>query len=442
MHTPSKTRKPRTRKKKEEPKLIVQDIRVQSVDRSRKDIQNFKMALVGAESITLPNRVKLYDLYSHILLDGHLSGIINKRIDKVLNKPVYFQDKDGKRVEAFDDLVKSAKFRKIMERIMESQFWGISGLEFIPGEELSFENIPRKHIRPHKKIIATMQTGQEGISYDGISNLWVIGETDNLGLLLQCSPYVLWKLGSLADYSQYIEIFGQPVRVVKYDAYDSKTQHELKTVLDESGSSLAIMIPKQADFEMMDGKSTNATGELQDRFRIACNQEMSIHILGNTETTTSSSSSGYAQSKVHEGAELEITESDMAFVISSLNEPHFIEILRSYGFPVEGGCFVFEEKANLEELKARLEIDEKVSAKVPIGDDYWYETYGVPKPENYDQLKKEKEERKKNNTSAPKEDQEEEHKNDLRKEVRELKVKLNAFQRLSARIADFFDQAR
>ena len=103
---------------------------------------------------------------------------------------------------------------------------------------------------------------------------------------------------------------------------------------------------------------------------------------------------------------------------------------------------MFEEKANLEELKARLEIDEKVSAKVPIGDDYWYETYGVPKPENYDQLKKEKEERKKNNTSAPKEDQEEEHKNDLRKEVRELKVKLNAFQRLSARIADFFDQAR
>jgi hypothetical protein len=446
MKTPTKPRRRRANKKQNEPQLIVQDIRVQSVDRTRKEIKSFKMALQGAESITLPNRTKLYDLYSHILLDGHLSGIMGKRIDKVLNKAMYFQ-KDGKRVEAFDEFVRSGKFRKIRKRILESMYWGLSGLEFIPGEKVDFEEIPRKHIRPHKKLISTLQTGQEGVSYDDVSNIWVIGEKDDLGLLLQCSPYVIWKMGSMGDFSQYIEIFGQPVRIFKYDAYDTKTQTEVKKVLDESGSSLALMVPKQADFEMLDGKSTNATGELQDRFRIACNQEMSIHILGNTETTTSSASSGYAQSKVHEGEQLEITESDMAFMLSTLNESHFLDILRSYGFPVEGGRFVYEEKVNLKELKERLAIDKEVSKKVPIGDDYWYETYCVPKPENYNELKNAIENTKR---AAIPEDAEYEiieeggKKTKAKKKGKRKKepVKLSAYQRFFASLADFFDQAR
>lgn len=29
----------------------------------------------------------------------------------------------------------------------------------------------------------------------------------------------------------------------------------------------------------------------------------------------------------------------------------------------------------------------QVSEKVPVADDYWYETYGIPKPANYSQLK-------------------------------------------------------
>lgn len=450
-----RTRKPRTRgvrKKKQQeknPSIVVQELRVQSADRSRKDIQTFKMSLIGAESVTNPNRTRLIDLYKDIILDGHLFGIIEKRIAKVVNKEIHFNDSQGKRVEAMDDLIDSEKFRDSMSKMLESIFWGLSGLEFLPGAEYDWVEIPRKHIKPELGIISYMQNGREGIPYKDAGNMLIIGKPGDLGLLLQCSPYAIWKRGAMADTSQYIEIFGQPVRVVKYDAYDTKTQGELKKVLDESGSSLALMIPKQADFEMMDGKTANATGELQETFRLACNQEMSIVISGSSEATTSSKgSSGFAQSKTHQEESEEITKSDMKLLVSLLNDKKFLRILQSYGYPVEGGKFGYEKETNLEDLLIRKEIDEFVSTQVPVGDTYWYDTYGIPMPENYKELKTKMEASKELAEDVEFEEVDKGKQGDKnptdtsKKKPQKTKPKLNKLEKLRAGLADFFDLAR
>ncbi|MBS1687862.1 MAG: DUF935 family protein [Bacteroidetes bacterium] len=358
--------------------VVVHELNVRSVDRSRKDIGTWRNAHISAESVYYPNRSRLYDLYDDVILDGHLSGIIAKRIDAVLNKQLYFE-KDGKRVCELDGLINSLQFRDIMRTIMQTLLWGISGIEFLPGRELAFLKVPRKHIKPNIGIIAYEQSGTDGISYADVPNIWVMGEEDDLGLLLKCAPYALYKKGNISDWSQYIELFGQPVRVIKYDAYDEQTKQELKKVLDESGSSLALMIPKQADFEMKDGKNVSGDGRLQLSFLRAMNEEMSIIILGNTGTTTTDSGSGYAQSRVHEEQQREIHRSDMVYTINMLNDPKFLSILRSYGYPVDGGYFCFSKDMDLEKLKARLDIDKEISGIVPVPEDYWYNTYGIPK---------------------------------------------------------------
>ena len=57
------------------PQYIINDLTLVSPDRQRKDIQSLKNAVLSAESISLPNRAKLYDLYHDILsLDGFLQG--------------------------------------------------------------------------------------------------------------------------------------------------------------------------------------------------------------------------------------------------------------------------------------------------------------------------------------------------------------------------------
>jgi hypothetical protein len=362
--------------KKHEAYLINQ-LNIRSADRGRKDIATWRSAQIAAESVYYPNRCRLYDLYEDVILDGHLAGIISKRIDNVLNKPLFFEHR-GERIPQVDALINTTAFRDLIRLIMETQLWGISGIEFIPGPQFNYQLIPRKHIKPELGIIAYEQNGTEGIPYALMPNVWVMGRPRDLGLLLKCAPYYLYKRAGIADWAQYIELFGQPVRVIKYDAYDEQTKQELRRILDESGSSLSIMLPKQADFEMKDGKSTYGDGNLQMNFIQLLNEEMSILLLGNTETTRSSNSSGYAQSKVHRDEQFEITRSDLVYTANMLNSPCFLSVLRSYGYPVDMGRFVFDKETDIQYLKERLAIDKELAEKVPLSKSYWYDTYGIP----------------------------------------------------------------
>lgn len=358
-------------------KIILNELNVRSTNRNRKDISTWRTALCAAESLHRPNRTLLYDLYEDILLDGHLTGVIAKKINAVLNKEIYFE-KDGKKVHELDGLIASMAFREVIQTILETLLWGLSGLEFVPGATLVCNSIPRKHIKPENGIIAYEQNGVEGIDYKDLPNVWVMGTPDDKGLLLRCAPYCLYKRSGLADWAQFIELFGQPVRVIKYDSYDEQTKEELRKVLEDSGSSLSMMIPRQADFEIKDGKQANSDGGLQLSFIKALNEEISVTVLGNTETTNSSRSAGYAQSKIHQEQQYEITKADIAYTTAMLNTPAFLRILQSYGYEVEGGRFVFAKDTDIEYLHKRMAIDKDLASIVAIPDSYWYDTYGIP----------------------------------------------------------------
>lgn len=414
-----------------ETKLVINEIRLISVDRTMKDIGKLRNALINAESIYYPNRTRLLDIYEDVRIDGYLTGIINKRMDTVLNKHIRFVIKD-KEVEGMEDFIKSGVFRDIKRNILEHKYFGLSGMEFIPGAEVDFKPIPRKHIKIEAGFIALEQSMPEGIPYKDLMNIWVIGKDRDFGLFLVVAPYALYKKGDFGDWAQFIEIFGQPVRIGKYDANDMITKNELKKAITEAGSSLAIMIPKQAEFEMMDGKTSNSDGQLQERLKNACNDEMSVAILGNTETTGNSHGGSNAKAIEHGKQQMEIIKSDMVELLTLLNSKHFIAILESYGLPIQGGFFEFEKEIDINMLVQKIIIDVQVNLIVPIADDYFYETYGIPKPDNYDQLKKEMKAAAAITPPAAE---------PVVAKPLDKKASLTAWQTLRTNLADFFDPA-
>jgi hypothetical protein len=53
--------------------VIVQEMTLVSPNRNSADTGKLKSAIERAESVTIPNRVALYDIYNHITtIDGHL----------------------------------------------------------------------------------------------------------------------------------------------------------------------------------------------------------------------------------------------------------------------------------------------------------------------------------------------------------------------------------
>ena len=359
--------------------LVLQQIIVRPIERQKQDIGKWRRALEHAESTT-GNRVDLYDLYSDVLLDGHLSAVMERRIMNVLNAGIVFMDSAGKESDAMTDYIDTLAFENLLREIILTKFWGFTLLEINPKTGNWF-SVPRKHIRPRSQEFVIDQRINDGISYvkPPYNRYMVeIGDREDLGLLLKAAPYVLYKRGNMGDWAQFAEIFGMPFREARYDGYDPVIRAQLEQAMDSAGGAAYAILPKEAEFKIHPNNSTGSK-DVYSGLHDTMNKEISKTILGNTETTESSSSSGYAQSKTHAATEQDIVLADRRFVERVLKEK-IIPILSIHGWPVEGGWFSFPPEEETLSLKDRVEIDIKLSEKIDIEKSYFYDKYGVPVP--------------------------------------------------------------
>lgn len=334
------------------------------------DIGNWKSALRAAD---IGIRFPLYDLYDSILLDGSVTDAINKRIEAITDADINFVTKDGKQSDVMENLINSLEFERLLESIMWSRFWGISVDEFSFSPEFDFNSIPRKHVRPKQKVIVRQQGDSDGISYAGDDMIIQWGRDDDLGLLLKVAPYVIYKRGGFGDWAQFVELFGMPIRIGKYNSMDDTSRRMLIEAFETAGSAPYMVVPKESEIEttLMSG-TTN--GALYDDFRKACNEEILITILGQTMTTQSGAS--LSQSQVHLAVQEKKHRADRRFVIRMLNK-HFVPLLEKRGYPVRGGRFSFVDK------KDELGVDDlhTLSGILPIPRKWAYDKFGIPCPE-------------------------------------------------------------
>jgi hypothetical protein len=368
---------------------VIATLQVRQTIRTSLDITNYKSAISVAESRYFPNRSYLYDIYNNVLLDGHLTGVLTKRIAQVLNKEIFWVDANGERVPEMDTIIRSLPFRKVVRLVIESLYWGISGMEFVPGKQMDVRSIPRKHIKTKTQQIVPEQnqiTG--GIDYTTLDNVWIVGDDEDLGILLNCSLYVIYKRNAIGDWAQFIEIFGMPSRVGYYDPQDESTRTTLLSLFNTAGANTDLVVPRTAEIKIEDGKTANANGDLQLQFINQMDQEISILVLGNTETTTNGKTGSQAKSKVHSQQQNEIVKADIAYVEATLNDPHFYQVLQSYNIPITpGGRFAFDKDIDMAALRERIEIDQIASQMgTPIPLSYINDTYGIPKPEDGEEI--------------------------------------------------------
>jgi len=375
--------------------IINNQIDVRPFHRTNQDIQTWRNALQHAES-RIPRRVLLYDLYADVVLDGHVESVTQKRMDAVTSAGWKFVDKEGAEVDAINELIDTIGFDDMLSEIINSRFWGYSMLEpkfFTNSEgeqEMSLWTVPKLNMRPELGIISNDAYSDDGLNIrKGIyaKTIMEVGRTNDLGLLLKVAPYQVLKRGGLGDYAMFVQVFGNPLVDATWDGYNDEQRVKLLEAINALGQGGAIVRPEGTNVELLD-KSANANGDLQTKFINLLNKEISKTILGSTETTEASESSGYAQSKTHEGQDDRKHESDIKFARRILNS-RFIPILKAHGFDTKGGKFIVAGEEDSLTKKEMFEIHKGLATemKLPMDDDFLYETYGIPKPDNYDQLK-------------------------------------------------------
>lgn len=428
--------------------IVIQNIVIRPVVRSSQDIEKWRNALRAAEGVT-PERIQLYDLYADIILDSFLSSLIEKRVLGVTKRKLSFVDKSGKGNEQIIELIKTQQFRKLRTEIIMQKLFGIKVIEIDRlNDGIKVFSAPVKHIKPWLGVVSYEQYGYDGIEYNAPpANKYVfqVGDSHDLGLLLKAAPYVIYKRGGFGDWAHFAEIFGTPFREARYDGFNPQVRAQLELALERAGNAAYAVLPKEAEITFHEPKNVQGNGQLYDMLRKACNEELSVLILGQTETTTSSQSSGYAQAKEHAKVEDAFNLNDCEDELGILNEC-VKPILANLGFNVDGDFIHEEETEEMSMLdKASMYDILRNNIKLPVSDDHLYKEFSIPKPDNYDEQKAElkaaAQAQSGNPDDEPDDDpepQKPKQKNNAKKSQR---GNLSAWDKLRARMIDFFDQA-
>lgn len=352
------------------------------------DIADFTAAVKTFENVDYSLRYKLYDLYADILMDTHLSSVLDKRALAVLSSDIEFR-RNGKPDETVNEQIRSPWFRRLIKDVLDAKFWGFTLCQFYRnGEWTDYDLIPRKHADPVRRLIMCRQTDITGTSWDEYADLLFVGNKDDLGLLAKAAPWVIYKRNTTADWAQFSEIFGMPIREYTYETDDDEARR--RTVEDAQGTgSLAVLVhSKDSTLELKESGNKTGSADLYERLCERCNSEISKLILGNTLTTEASNKGTHALGTVHKKVEDNVAQADRRFILDVLNYD-MADIFLSLGINTRDGEFCFIKPKDLNAIKAEIDIlaTLKNTFNLPIDDDTLYEKTVTKKPENYNELK-------------------------------------------------------
>ena len=355
------------------------------------DIADYMLAIRAFENVDYSRRFRLYDLYEDILMVTHLTSVIEKRKNAVLSSVIEFR-RNGKPDKAVNEQIRSPWFRRLIGDILDAKFWGFTLVQFYrKGEWVNYDRIPRKHVDPVRRLILRHQTDTTGTSWDEYPDLLFIGEPEELGMLAKAAVWVIYKRNDVADWAQFAEVFGAPIREYTYPTDDDEARQRALADAESTGSMAVFVHAQETMMELREAANKTGSSDLYDKLCERCNSEISKLFLGNTLTTEASDKGTQALGTVHKDVEEKVTLADRQDILDVLNY-NMTDIFAMLGIDTTGGEFCYPEKKVIEpEKKMSILTQLRTNFGLPVGDDYLYEEFGIEKPADYNELKKRQE---------------------------------------------------
>jgi hypothetical protein len=321
----------------------------QQLQRVRQDATKFKIAVESAESVVYPNRFLLCQTYQNVVLDGQIQSAMLQRKMRVMASQFMLVDKAGETDEEKTSLLTQQWFYDFLELAMESIFWGYSLIEFQPivnDEFKGVELVPRIYVQPELSIVKPTTASYTGVNYTEkpYSNWCIgVGKPKDLGLLMKCAPYAIWKNNAMGAWAEFAEVFGTPLRMGKTNVRDEDTRKNMENMMRNWGVASWAVFDTDDTVELLSNTRTDAFN-VYDKMVERCNSEISKIILGQTGTTDEKSYSGSAN--VHENILKVVTKMDMIFMTNVVNN-QLLPMMRNLGFQLDNLSFKFDETENI-----------------------------------------------------------------------------------------------
>jgi hypothetical protein len=369
---------------KTDPAGVMVSIIKQQRSEYAKEISHWKSARILAKQVYLPRRTLLYELYDSIMTDMFVFGQIQNRINRICNKPFkIFSTATDKADKDKTNFFKKAWVYDFIKLALESKFYGYSLIytsELLGTEIKAVKLVDRQHVVPSTKLILKQISDSEGINYvddPEIAKYCIgVGKDDDLGLLDKIAPLYILKKHSWANWDQFEEMFGIPIRIAKSASRDKKVQDEMEAWLRDMGSAGYGMFPQDAELEIIQSSSPDAF-RVFDMKRKACNEEIALGINGQFETSTSTGSNAKSKTVVASTQD-ELTADDLRFIYYVIND-QLLPLMQGLGYDINDDTDDFEWDLTVElPPEEKIKIYESISKMgFELDADDIYKTFGV-----------------------------------------------------------------
>lgn len=161
---------------------------------------------------------------------------------------------------------------------------------------------------PFGKLISHVHSAKSGIPVRG-------------GLARGVAWLWMFKNYSIKDWLSFLEMYGQPMRVGRYDVGASEENiRKLQRAVSQIGTDAAATYPRTMDIEFIDAKGGTAPADLWQAMILFVNDEVSKAVLGQTSSADAKASGiGSGQSDLHGEVRDDIARADGKLLAATLN---------------------------------------------------------------------------------------------------------------------------
>lgn len=346
-------------------------------DRSRKNIQKWRQAIMAAENPDDPRWYPMQDLIDDIIIDAHLSSVMGIRKAATLNHRYYVLDKNTS--EQLDEQTNFLTRKWFYDFINDAlgaidRKYAVVQM-FRVGNTMRYDLIPHRNVCIQKKRIYLEAGGDAFIDYSGVPNVIEIVHNSKFGILNDVAPNVIWKRNLMQANAEFSERFGMPL--ITATTSNKQDVPRIESGLKNLGEAGTGVLPTGTDIQVHAlANAGNPEKVYLEPAKFHDNQ-VSKRYLGST--TVVDEGANRSQTQVHvETLDDKIATDDKRMIMFIVNDVLF-PLLQSFGFPFDNKkmAFQFDETEDLT-LNEQWEITNGALTHYELDEQKVAQTFNLP----------------------------------------------------------------
>ena len=305
-------------------------------DRSRKEIQSWRMSLTAIEHIETPRYNRYFDLQDDLVTDGTYKTQVLLRKSATLSVDFQVRNrKPGELNELASELFQQKWFYKYLNTELDSIILGTRIIEFLEfnGHSIKFAIVPPRNTVPsQKRIYPDLGKDKNFIQYDDpIYKPWVIelNPDNHLGLINDIIPNLIWKRNVAQSWAEFCEKFGMPlISATTNNNNATHIDNVEKQLLALAEASVGVF-PEGTTIKFDEANRTDAYN-VYSKFIEHNSNEISGVIVGSN--TLGSNESNRSNTEVHERSlDYKISQADRRDISFTVND-ELMPLLKLQGY--------------------------------------------------------------------------------------------------------------